>query len=91
MRQPLRCAEVILPQGKELSSEVLGVVREELNVKDVIFRSSLEGLVTLVARPNYAALGPVFGRRRIPLLKSFEHYLRKNWRNTETGDSRDLG
>ena len=62
VRQPLRCAEVILPQGKELSSEVLGVVREELNVKDVIFRSSLEGLVTLVARPNYAALGPVFGK-----------------------------
>jgi len=62
VRQPLRRAEVILPQGKELTSEVLGVVREELNVKDVIFRSSLEGLVTLVARPNYAALGPVFGK-----------------------------
>ena len=53
---------MILPQGKELSSEVLSVVQEELNVKDVIFRSSLEGLVTLVARPNYAALGPVFGK-----------------------------
>ncbi|HIB08541.1 MAG TPA: isoleucine--tRNA ligase [Gemmatimonadetes bacterium] len=62
VRQPLRRAEVILPQGKELSSEVLAVVREELNVKEVIFRSSLEGLVTLVARPNYAALGPVFGK-----------------------------
>ena len=54
-------AEVVLPQGKELSREVLTVVREELNVKEVVFRSGLDGLVTLVARPNYAALGPIFG------------------------------
>jgi isoleucyl-tRNA synthetase len=63
VRQPLRTVEAVLPGGRSLSDEVLEVVREELNVKDVDFLSSAEGIVTLTARPNFRALGPRFGKR----------------------------
>ena len=45
-----------------LGDDVLAVVREELNVKEVGFLSSTEGIVTLVARPNFRALGQRFGK-----------------------------
>ena len=61
VRQPLRRAEAVLPHGRTLSGEVLDVVREELNVKEVDFLTDAGGLVTLVPRPNYRALGPRFG------------------------------
>ncbi|MDH3421426.1 MAG: isoleucine--tRNA ligase [Gemmatimonadota bacterium] len=62
VRQPLRAVQAVLPGGKALSPEVLEVVREELNVKEVGFISSTEGIVTLAARPNYRALGSRFGK-----------------------------
>jgi isoleucyl-tRNA synthetase len=63
VRQPLRYAEAVLPQSRRLFGEVLDVVREELNVKEVEFLADAEGLVTLVARPNFRALGPRFGKK----------------------------
>ena len=62
VRQPLRRAEVVLPNARTLSPAVLDVVRDELNVKEVVFLSNARGLVTLEARPNYRALGPRFGK-----------------------------
>ena len=63
VRQPLRRAEAVLPQSRRLSGEVLDVVCEELNVKGVEFLADAEGLVTLVPRPNFRALGPRFGKK----------------------------
>ena len=63
VRQPLRRAEAVLPQSRTLSGEVLDVVREELNVKEIDFLTHADELVTLVPRPNYRALGPRFGKK----------------------------
>ena len=63
VRQPLRRAEAVLPRSRTLSGQVLELVREELNVKQVDFLSDAEELVTLVPRPNYRALGPRFGKK----------------------------
>ena len=63
VRQPLRRAEAVLPRSRILSGEVLDVVREELNVKEVDFLTDADELVTLVPRPNYRALGPRFGKK----------------------------
>ena len=63
VRQPLRTLEAVVPGGHGLSGEVLDVVRDELNVKEVRFLSSAEALVRLVAKPNYRALGSRFGKR----------------------------
>ncbi|MDH3272453.1 MAG: isoleucine--tRNA ligase, partial [Gemmatimonadota bacterium] len=63
VRQPLREIRAVLPGGRELSEEMLDVVRDELNVKRVGFLSSSEGLVSLSARPNYRSLGSRLGKR----------------------------
>ena len=62
VRQPLRGIQVVLPHGRTLAGEMLDIVREELNVKEVGFLSNAADLVTLIARPNYRALGPRFGK-----------------------------
>jgi isoleucyl-tRNA synthetase len=61
VRQPLRMLHAVVP-GEGLREEVLEVVKDELNVKEVAFLSSADGLVSLSARPNYRALGPRFGK-----------------------------
>ncbi|MDT8340716.1 MAG: class I tRNA ligase family protein, partial [Longimicrobiales bacterium] len=61
VRQPLRTLRAVVPGGG-LREDVLALVRDELNVKEVAFLTSAEGLVTLTARPNYRALGPRFGK-----------------------------
>lgn len=61
VRQPLRELHAVVPGGRAPSAEVLELVRDELNVKDVRFLGSAEGLVSLSARPNFRALGPRFG------------------------------
>jgi isoleucyl-tRNA synthetase len=62
VRQPLRSVRAVVPGGRALSEEVLAVARDELNVKRIDFLASSEGLVSLVARPNFRALGPRFGK-----------------------------
>ncbi|MBM4184652.1 MAG: isoleucine--tRNA ligase [Gemmatimonadetes bacterium] len=62
VRQPLRRIVAVVPGNRPLADEVLAVARDELNVKRVEFVSSAEGLVKLIARPNFRALGPRFGK-----------------------------
>jgi len=63
VRQPLRAVRAVVPGARALPEDVLGVVRDELNVKQVVFLTSAEGIVELVARPNFRALGGRFGKR----------------------------
>ena len=63
VRQPLRSMEAVVPGGRALSGEVLEVVRDELNVKEVRFLTNAEDLVTLTAKPNYRTLGNRFGKK----------------------------
>ena len=63
VRQPLRGVRAVVPGGRVLSEGMLEVVRDELNVKDVGFLSSVDGIVNLTARPNYRAFGSRFGKQ----------------------------
>ena len=60
VRQPLRSLHAVIPQGVVLREEVLEILREELNVKEVKFLTSSDGLVRSSAKPNYRALGKRF-------------------------------
>ena len=60
VRQPLRRLFAVVPGDLEIRLQILGLLRDELNVKEVDFLASAEGLVSLVAKPNYKALGPRF-------------------------------
>jgi isoleucyl-tRNA synthetase len=64
MRQPLRQA-VIVAQGpeREAIESMAGLVRAELNVKELEFVSDEAELVRYEVKPNYRTLGPRFGKQ----------------------------
>jgi isoleucyl-tRNA synthetase len=64
IRQPLGSMTVVVPDGESIRTLETGrqIIAEELNVKNVAFTNSAEGLTTLVARPVFRALGPRFGK-----------------------------
>ena len=63
VRQPLRVMHAVVPQGVELSEELLEILRDELNVKEVRFLAGAEDLVSYRAVPNFRTLGKRFGPR----------------------------
>lgn len=60
VRQPLGKMFAVTPGNQPLTGELLALLKDELNVKEVDFLGSSQGLVELVARPNYRTLGPRF-------------------------------
>lgn len=63
VRQPLRRMHAVVPPGIRIEGELLSVLKDELNVKEVEFLAGAQGLVRLTARPSHAALGPRFQAR----------------------------
>ena len=60
VRQPLGRMFAVTPGELYLDGELLGLLKDELNVKEVRFLGSSEELVSLAAKPNYRVLGPRF-------------------------------
>ena len=58
VRQPLRRALVLLPDGGAFSDEVAAEVADALNVKELEAVTDLEGLLDYAVVPNFRALGP---------------------------------
>jgi isoleucyl-tRNA synthetase len=63
IRQPLAEAVVHYPGDRDALAPLLGLVGDELNVKDVTFAESAEQLGRWRAKPNFKALGPSLGAR----------------------------
>jgi isoleucyl-tRNA synthetase len=63
VRQPLGKMYAVTPGALILDGELLDLLKDELNVKEVAFLNSAEGLVELAARPNFRVLGPRFQQR----------------------------
>jgi isoleucyl-tRNA synthetase len=61
VRQPLRRAVVTMPDTDGWA-DVAAVVADELNVKALQIPESSAETVTVRLRPNFRALGPIFGR-----------------------------
>ena len=68
VRQPLRRALVLLPDGGALGPAVAAEVADELNVKALDPIADLEGLLDYSVQANFRRLGPKAGPR-MPLLK----------------------
>lgn len=63
-RQPLQKVMVSAGEKERAALQSMsGVVLEELNVKELAFAQEAEELVEYRAKPNYAALGPRFGKQ----------------------------
>jgi isoleucyl-tRNA synthetase len=63
IRQPLLEAVVHHPGDRHALEPLLGLVAEELNVKQVRFAESADGFGRWHAKPNYKVLGPRLGPR----------------------------
>ncbi|MCA9515631.1 MAG: isoleucine--tRNA ligase [Myxococcales bacterium] len=74
VRQPLHEAEIVLGHA-ELAARVeahADLIADELNVKKVSFTQDPGDLVTFAVKPNYRALGPVFGSRMPVVRKALD-------------------
>ena len=66
VRQPL--SEALLDgKNKELISDLIPLIEEELNIKEVKFVNNLNEYMNLSVKPNFKEVGKVFG----PLIKEF--------------------
>jgi isoleucyl-tRNA synthetase len=62
VRQPLGTLYAVVPDGYAVDDALLAILRDELNVRSVEFMHAAEELVTFSAKPNFKALGAVFGK-----------------------------
>jgi isoleucyl-tRNA synthetase len=64
IRQPLKAIYVYTRNREEQSSliEMEDIIKEELNVKEVVFKKNEEELVEYRAQPDYKILGKVLGK-----------------------------
>ena len=70
VRQPL--SEALLDgKNKDLISDLVPLIQEELNIKDVVFVDDLNEYMNLSVKPNFKTVGKVFG----PLIKEFQNKL----------------
>lgn len=60
-RQPL--ANITVVTDKILGKEYTDIIRDELNVKEVIFTDSASGLVSYSFKPQLKTLGPKYGKQ----------------------------
>ena len=62
VRQPV---SKVLVDGKyeDVISDVVDLIKEELNVKEVVFAKSLEEYMNFSLKPNFKVLGPVLGSK----------------------------
>jgi isoleucyl-tRNA synthetase len=61
VRQPLGMLQAVVPDASVMSEELLHVLRDELNIRQVQFLQGTGDLVTLRAEPNFKQLGRRFG------------------------------
>jgi isoleucyl-tRNA synthetase len=63
VRQPLPALHAVLPGGTKLTDELLAILKDELNIKVVIFEGHAEDLLLYRATPNFRTIGKRFGGR----------------------------
>ena len=70
VRQPISEA-LIDSKNEELISDLVDLIKEELNVKEVRFIKDVENYMNFTVKPNFKEVGKVFG----PLIKEFQEKL----------------
>jgi isoleucyl-tRNA synthetase len=72
VRQPLRRAAVHVQRDPRALEPLVGLIAEELNVRDVTFSESASEMSTWRAKPSFRALGPRLGPRVKEVAKALE-------------------
>lgn len=67
VRQPLQ--EALLDgKNKDLIYDLVPLIQEELNIKEIVFTDDLNEYMNMTVKPNFKEVGKVFG----PLIKEFQ-------------------
>lgn len=62
VRQPL--SEVLLDgKNKPIISDIVNLIQEELNVKDIVFTDNLSDYMNFTVKPNFKVVGKLFGNK----------------------------
>ena len=70
VRQPLSSA-IIDAKYKSIISDIDSLIKEELNVKEIVYMDDLSEYMNIEYRPNYRVAGQMFGKD----IKEFANYL----------------
>ena len=91
-RQPLSRLTVVVHDDhkRELLEEMAGLVRDELNVRSVVFDSDEDSVVGISARPNFRALGRVYGAGMKEAGAAIAALAPEEIRALESGKTRDI-
>ena len=60
VRQPLKEA-LIDGSNESLISDLVPLIKEELNVKEVLFTNEVGNYMNFMVKPNFKVAGPIFG------------------------------
>ena len=72
VRQPIR--SLILPSSDELIiGDLLPIIKEELNVKEIIFKKDMTDYLEYIVKPNFQVLGKQLG----PKIKELQNIISK--------------
>ena len=72
VRQPI--SEVIIDsKNKSIISDLVELIKEELNVKEVVFEDNLGTYIKFIVKPNFKEVGKILG----PKIKEFQEVLSK--------------
>ena len=72
VRQPI--SEVIIDsKNKGIISDLVDLIKEELNVKEVVFEDNLGTYINFIVKPNFKEVGKILG----PKIKEFQEVLNK--------------
>ena len=72
VRQPI--SEVIIDsKNKKIISDLVELIKEELNVKEVVFEDNLGTYINFIVKPNFKEVGKILGSK----IKEFQEVLSK--------------
>ncbi len=69
-RQPLRVMRAAVPAGRRPPEALIELLRQELNIKRVVFLTETDDLLRLFVKPNFGVLGPRHGSRTPAVAKA---------------------
>ena len=70
VRQPI--SEILLDKKKEkVIGELTSLIKEELNVKEVIYTDDLSTYMNFMVKPNFKEVGKIFGKNIKEFLISY--------------------
>ena len=85
VRQPI--SEVILPlKDKKIIGDLLPIIKEELNVKEIVFKEDMSEYLEYSIKPNFKELGKVLGPKIKTLQEVLNNFTKKEIEKVQSGE-----